>query len=160
MLEIVSGYDRLDDVRSLFREYTAMLVDIDPSFQIYLDLQHYEEEEEDPTVKYALPDGRLYLALWDGKVAGCIALRKLSDGKAELKRLYVRPAFRGHHIANELSKRIISEAKEIGYKEIYLDTLPELQGAVQLYRKLGFIDTECYNDSPIDKTLFMKKTLC
>ena len=76
-----------------------------------------------------------------------------------MKRLYVRPSFRGHHIANELSKRILFEAKEIGYKEIYLDTLPELQGAVQLYRKLGFIDTECYNDSPIDKTLFMKKTL-
>ena len=77
-----------------------MLVDTDPSFQIYLDIQHYDEEKEDPTVKYALPDGRLHLALWDGEVAGCIALRKLSDDKAELKRLYVRPSFRGHHIAN------------------------------------------------------------
>lgn len=79
MIEIVPAYDRLDDVRTLFSEYIDMLVSIDPAFSIYLKIQHYSEEKDDPSMKYAMPDGRLCIALADGKAVGCIALRKLDE---------------------------------------------------------------------------------
>lgn len=157
---IISAYDRIEDVRSLFSEYTDMLVSINPEFHLYLDIQHYDDEKENPSLKYALPDGRLYLDVSDDGIArGCIALRKLSDGKGEVKRLYVRPEYRGNGIATALVERIIEDARNIGYKELYLDTLPELESAVKLYKSFGFEETGQYNDSPVDKTIFMKLSL-
>ena len=159
MLEIVPGYDRIEEVKALFSEYTEMLVSLDPFFHLYLDIQHYDDEEKNPAKKYRMPDGRLYIAMCNGKAAGCIALRKLNENDGELKRLYVRPEFRGKGIASMLTKRIIEDAEKIGYKWLYLDTLPELDSAVRLYQKLGFEFTTSYNDSPVDKTLFMRKKL-
>ncbi len=159
MTQLTEAYDHIDDVKSLFSEYTNMLVTIDLSFSLYLDIQHYDDEAQDPAVKYAPPKGRLYLALHGGKAAGCIALRPLSDDRCELKRLYVRPQFRGNGIAGMLCERILEDAVKTGYREIYLDTLPELSDAIRLYEKLGFTYTDCYNDSPLDKTVFMKKAL-
>ncbi len=159
MTQLTEAYDHIDEIKSLFSEYTAMLVSIDPSFSIYLDIQHYDEEAGNPAAKYALPRGRLYLALHDGKAAGCIALRPLSDDRCELKRLYVRPEFRGKGIARMLCERILEEAEKTGYREIYLDTLPELSDAIRLYEKLGFTYTDSYNDSPLERTVFMKKVL-
>ena len=157
---IISAYDRIEDIRSLFSEYTDMLVSINPEFHLYLDIQHYDDEKENPSLKYALPDGRLYLDISDDGIArGCIALRKLSDGKGEVKRLYVRPEYRGNGIATALVERIIEDARNIGYKELYLDTLPELESAVRLYKSFGFEETGQYNDSPVDKTIFMKLSL-
>ena len=157
---IISAYDRIEDIRSLFSEYTDMLVSINPEFHLYLDIQHYDDEKENPSLKYALPDGRLYLDISDDGIArGCIALRKLSDGKGEVKRLYVRPEYRGKGIATALVERIIEDARDIGYKELYLDTLPELESAVKLYKSFGFEETGQYNDSPVDKTIFMKLSL-
>ena len=157
---IISAYDRIEDIRSLFSEYTDMLVSINPEFHLYLEIQHYDDEKENPSLKYALPDGRLYLDISDDGIArGCIALRKLSDGKGEVKRLYVRPEYRGNGIATALVERIIEDARNIGYKELYLDTLPELESAVRLYKSFGFEETGQYNDSPVDKTIFMKLSL-
>lgn len=157
---ITSAYDRIEDIRSLFSEYTNMLVSINPEFHLYLEIQHYDDEKENPSLKYALPDGRLYLDISDDGIArGCIALRKLSDGKGEVKRLYVRPEYRGKGIATALVERIIEDARNIGYKELYLDTLPELESAVRLYKSFGFEETGQYNDSPVDKTIFMKLSL-
>ena len=157
---IISAYDRIEDIRSLFSEYTNMLVSINPEFHLYLEIQHYDDEKENPSLKYALPDGRLYLDISDDGIArGCIALRKLSDGKGEVKRLYVRPEYRGKGIATALVERIIEDARNIGYKELYLDTLPELESAVRLYKSFGFEETGQYNDSPVDKTIFMKLSL-
>lgn len=157
---IISAYDRIEDIRSLFSEYTDMLVSINPEFHLYLEIQHYDDEKENPSLKYALPDGRLYLdASDDGIARGCIALRKLSDGKGEVKRLYVQPEYRGKGIATALVERIIEDARDIGYKELYLDTLPELESAVRLYKSFGFEETGQYNDSPVDKTIFMKLSL-
>ena len=157
---IISAYDRIEDIRSLFSEYTNMLVSINPEFHLYLEIQHYDDEKENPSLKYALPDGRLYLDVSDDGIArGCIALRKLSDGKGEVKRLYVRPEYRGNGIATALVERIIEDARNIGYKELYLDTLPELESAVKLYKSFGFEETGQYNDSPVDKTIFMKLSL-
>lgn len=159
MAEIILAYDRLDDVKMLFSEYTQMLLSLDPEFRLYLEIQHYDEEEKNPSGKYALPDGRLYLALVDGFPAGCIALHRLDSISGELKRLYVRPAFRGRHIAWQLAERIIGDARAIGYRNLYLDTLPELSSAVSLYRRLGFVETDPYNDGPEDRTIFMKLSL-
>ena len=157
---IISAYDRIEDIRSLFSEYTDMLVSINPEFHLYLEIQHYDDEKENPSLKYALPDGRLYLDVSDDGIArGCIALRKLSDGKGEVKRLYVRPEYRGKGIATALVERIVEDARNIGYKELYLDTLPELESAVKLYKSFGFEETGQYNDSPVDKTIFMKLSL-
>ena len=157
---IISAYDRIEDIRSLFSEYTDMLVSINPEFHLYLEIQHYDDEKENPSLKYALPDGRLYLDISDDGIArGCIALRKLSDGKGEVKRLYVRPEYRGNGIATALVERIVEDARNIGYKELYLDTLPELESAVRLYKSFGFEETGQYNDSPVDKTIFMKLSL-
>ena len=83
MLEIVPGYDRIEEVKALFSEYTEMLVSLDPFFHLYLDIQHYDDEEKNPAEKYRMPDGRLYSALCNGKAAGCIALRKLNENDGE-----------------------------------------------------------------------------
>lgn len=76
-----------------------------------------------------------------------------------MKRLYVKPEFRGKHIGNQLIQKIISDSREIGYKHILLDTLPFLESAVYMYRQYGFYEIKAYNNSPIDKTIFMKLDL-
>ena len=154
-LELIPGYDRPAELLSLFTEYTRMLVSHDPSFQRYLDIQHYANEIRDLEAKYGRPEGRLYLALWEGEAAGCIALRKLDEQRCEMKRLYVRPAFRGHRIGDALVDRVIQDAKAIGYRHMLLDTLPFLESAIHMYRKRGFYEIPCYNDSPMDNSIYL-----
>lgn len=158
-VEIVDGLGHRSKVISLFDEFTRMLVSLDPSFRLYLDIQHYEDEIRDLEGKYAPPYGRLYLLLVDGRAAGCIALRRLDDGRCELKRLYVRPQYRGCGYSRLLLDRIVSDARAIGYTLMLLDSLPELGNALSLYRSYGFVETECYNDSPVDRTVFMELAL-
>lgn len=158
-VEIILGYDEGPAIQDLFAEYTKMLVDHDPAFAVYLEIQHYDSELLHLREKYGLPGGRLYLARVDGQPAGCIALRQLDDERCEMKRLYVRPQFRGLGLAKALVNTIIADAKSIGYRALLLDTLPFLQQAIAMYRRLGFYDIPCYNDSPIDTTLFMQLDL-
>lgn len=157
--EIVPAYDRADEVRLLFREYIQMLVDNDPSFSEYLEIQQYDKELDDFESKYGMPDGRLYLLYLEGKAAGCIALRKIDDDNCELKRLYIKPVFRGKKLGKLLVERLICDAKEIGYKYMLLDTLPFLQTAIKMYKNLGFYEIEKYNNSPMDTTIYMKYDL-
>ena len=157
--EILPAYDALPEIRGLFEAYTAMLVERDPAFQAYLNIQHYKKELLCPAAKYAPPGGRLYLARAGGLAVGCIALRQLDSERCEMKRLYVRPAFRGRGIARGLIARITDDARHIGYRRMLLDTLPFLEDAIRLYRRLGFYDIPCYNDSPMDSTLFMQLDL-
>lgn len=154
-MELVLGYDFPEEIRSLFTEYTTMLVEMEPAFQEYLDIQHYDDEVLDVTVKYGLPHGRLYLARIGKEIVGCIALRRLNDSECELKRLYVRPAWRRQGIAARLIDQIFSDARSIGYKRILLDTLPGLTVAIAMYRDLGFQDIPRYNNSPLDDTVFL-----
>ena len=138
-LELIPGYDHPEEILSLFTEYTQMLVSHDPSFQVYLDIQHYADEIRDLEAKYGRPEGRLYLALWEGEAAGCIALRRLDEQRCEMKRLYVRPAFRGYRIGDALVDRVIGDARAIGYRHMLLDTLPFLESAIHMYQKRGFL---------------------
>lgn len=157
--EIVPAYDMPETIRKLFHEYTDMLVSNDANFEEYLKIQNYDAEVEHLNDKYGQPDGRLYLLVVDGSAAGCIGLRKIDDAACEMKRLYVKPEFRGHHFAEHLVTKIIGDAKTIGYQKMLLDTLPFLQNAIRLYKKLGFYEIESYNNSPLDDTIFMRLDL-
>lgn len=100
--EIKLAYDNSKEIKELFLEYTEMLVENDSNFAKYLEVQNYDSELEHLADKYGLPDGRLYIVKVENEVAGCIGLRKIDDENCEMKRLYVRPAFRGQKIANKL----------------------------------------------------------
>lgn len=158
-IEIKLAYDSIDEIKELFLEYTEMLVENDPDFARYLMLQNYDSELEHLEDKYGLPDGRLYIVKVKNEAIGCIGLRKINDESCEMKRLYVRPEFRGHKIANKLVEMIIDDAKRIGYKSMLLDTLPFLDGAINLYEKFGFYEIKSYNNSPMDTSIYMKLDL-
>lgn len=156
---VCPAYGRGQEVRTLFQEYTEMLIAGDPSFREYLALQNYEAELAHLEEKYGPPDGRLYLAYWEGALAGCIGLRKMDETTCEMKRLYVRPQFRGKHIGERLVEQIIGEAKTIGYTVMLLDTLPFLDSAIRLYRGFGFYEVSRYNDNPIDTSVYLRLDL-
>lgn len=158
-IELVPAYSHKEEVKMLFSEYTNMLTEGDPSFEEYLKVQNYDEELEDLEMKYGMPTGRLLLAYYDNNLAGCIGLKKIDEANCEMKRLYVRPQFRGKHIGDYLVKEMIKSAKEIGYSHMLLDTLPFLQSAVHMYKKYGFYEIESYNNSPMDTSIYMKLDL-
>ena len=102
--------EQIEETKKLFREYEKWL-ELDICFQ------GFEAELANLPGKYAEPDGRLLLILVEGKIAGCIALRKLEENICEMKRLYLRDEFRGFGLGNKLIERLIEEARLIGYKK-------------------------------------------
>lgn len=98
-IKIELAYNNKNEITELFNEYTKMLIDNDPSFQKYLDLQNYNDEINHLENKYGLPDGRLYILKIDNKIEGCIGLRKIDNINCEMKRLYIRSAARGNHLS-------------------------------------------------------------
>lgn len=158
-IEIIPGYNRIEEIKSLFAEYTAMLINSDDRMREYLAMQNYGAELEHLEDKYGLPAGRLYLALCDGNAAGCIALRKIDDELCEMKRLYVRPGFRGAKLGERLIEKLIADARGIGYRHMLLDTLPFLEAAIHTYKKLGFYEIPSYNDNPIDGSIYLRYDL-
>ena len=147
-MQIVLAYDALDEIRTLFREYADWL-------GVDLCFQSFEQELKSLPGRYALPGGRLYIAREDGKAAGCVALRPLDGGNCEMKRLYVRPEFRGTGMGEALVRRIIQDAAAIGYRRMVLDTLITMQPAIRLYQKLGFMVIEPYYDNPIEGAVYL-----
>ena len=158
-IQIIPAYDRTDEIAALFTEYTDLLVSSDSAFAAYLEKQNYDAELLHPEEKYAPPGGRLYAAYCGGELAGCIALHRLDGDVCEMKRLYVRSRFREQHIGSQLVRRIIDEAREIGYSSMVLDTLPFLKAAINLYKKLGFREIESYNNSPMEGLVYMRLEL-
>lgn len=158
-LTLIPAYDRQADVAALFTEYTNTLVETDPLVADCLAVQGYEAEFADLEKKYGLPNGRLYIALWDGAVAGCVALRQLDEGRCELKRLFVRPRFRGHQIGEVLVQQVLDDARAIGYRNVLLDTLPFMGSAIRIYRAAGFYDIPAYYNNPISSALYMQYDL-
>ena len=154
MLEIrpATSADEIDTARTLFREYAAGL-DVDLSFQ------NFDEELATLPGAYAPPDGRLLLA-WDGaEPAGCVALRRFADGVGEMKRLYVRRAWRGKGLGRALTEAIIAEARAGDYVTLRLDTLPTMMAAQNLYRALGFREIGAYRANPVHGSSYLELAL-
>jgi ribosomal protein S18 acetylase RimI-like enzyme len=139
----------MEIVRTLFKEYAA-------SIGIDLCFQGFADELANLPGSYAPPRGRLMIASVDDAVAGCVALRPCEDGVCELKRMYVRPAFRGQGVGKRLAETIIAEARQIGYRCMRLDTLPSMTAATRLYESLGFVRRTAYYDTPLPETIFME----
>jgi GNAT superfamily N-acetyltransferase len=139
-------------VRDLFREYATWL-DVDLCFQ------GFEAELAALPGKYAPPGGSLLLAFIDGEPAGCIALRPMESGACEMKRLYVRPAFRGRGLGRALVERLLDDARSIGYRLMRLDTLDKLTEAMALYDSMGFRRVEPYYDNPLPGVVYWERPL-
>ena len=157
--DIRPGYDAPEEIAALFKEYTDALVAEEPEFRRYLDLQGYDAEAEHPEDKYSMPGGRLYLARAEGKPVGCVALRQIDEKRCEIKRLYVRPAYRERGLGGQLIQRLISDARAIGYECLLLDTLPFLTDAIGMYHRRGFVDIPSYNNSPMENLVYMRLDL-
>lgn len=158
-IKIVPAYDRGEVVRELFQEYTAMLVEEDPEFGKYLQKQNFDGEMAHLEMKYGMPYGRLYLLYVDGEPAGCIGMRKLDEENCEMKRLYIRAGYRGRNLGEKLVKRLLEDAREIGYRHMLLDTLPFLKTAISIYKRMGFYEIESYNGSPMEGLVYLKMDL-
>ena len=149
---IEPAFDALDDARVLFEEYAHML-------DIMIYFETFDEELSSLPGVYALPQGRLLLARWEGEAIGCVALKPLTEGRCELKRLYVKPAFRGMHVGRRLTEYAIQEAKAIGYTQMLLDTLDMLQDSIALFHKLGFAETISLYGPPKPGLVYMSLDL-
>ncbi len=144
---------QLAQARELFLDYAQ-------SLGFSLCFQNFDKELAGLPGDYAPPHGRLLLAEYEGQLAGCVAMRKLADDICEMKRLYVRPQFRGKKLGLALATRIIAEARQIGYRRMRLDTVePVMKDAVAMYRKLGFHEIAPYCKNPIAGALYMELQL-
>jgi ribosomal protein S18 acetylase RimI-like enzyme len=139
-------------VRALLHEYADGL-------RISLCFQDFAAELAGLPGQYAPPSGRLLLASEKGEAVGCVALRPISESVGEMKRLFVRPAFRGQGIARKLTEKIVAESRAIGFQSIRLDTLPEMSTATRLYQSLGFVQCAAYYETPLQDTIFMELQL-
>jgi putative acetyltransferase len=149
----------LEAIKALFREYAQ-------SLGFSLAYQDFEKELADFPGKYAAPDGALLLATVDGEAAGTVALRKLDPGICEMKRLYVRPAFRGRRMADgrsigrALAEDIVAIGRDRGYQRLRLDTISgKMRQALTLYRSMGFVEIPPYYASPIPDTAYLELVL-
>ncbi len=154
MLEFcpADGPEDLEAARRLFVEYAEEL-GLDLSFQ------GFDDELAGLPGRYAPPDGRLVLAREDGRAIGCVALRRIGQDVCEMKRLYVRPEYRGTGVGRRLAERIIDEARAAGYRLMKLDTLSSMAAANRLYESLGFVDARPYGDHSIPGTRCMERSL-
>lgn len=157
--ELADGLDDIEQIRALFSEYTQMLLDADPEIAECLSTQSFDAELEHPEDKYGAPNGKLYIAYCGGEAVGCAGLCRFSETECELKRLFVRPELRGRKLGEMLVRRIIDDAREMGFSRILLDTFEFLEAAVGLYEKYGFEMTERYNDNPLPSAIYMKLEL-
>ena len=155
-ITLAKSAEQLEASRTLFREYAAQL-------GVDLGFQGFEDELAALPGDYGAPRGALLLASVDGELAGCCALRPLDDahypGAAEMKRLYVRKAFRGFGLGRQLAEAIMDCARVAGYDCILLDTLDDMESARALYAELGFEEIPPYYHNPIAGAHYLKAML-
>jgi putative acetyltransferase len=144
--------EALEAVKRLFTEYARSL-DFDLCFQ------DFDRELDSLPGEYSPPSGALLLASRGGEELGCVALRRIDESTCEMKRLYVCPDCRGGGIGRSLAERVISIARDIGYRSMKLDTVPAMVEANALYHALGFVTTEPYRFNPLDGCLFLELRL-
>ena len=157
--EFVSAFEGREKLITLFEEYAKMLVETDPVFLVSLEQQHYDVEIARLEEKYASPRGRIYLLYVDRALAGCVGMKESDTDHAELKRLYLRQEFRGHGLGEKMVRKIMTDAKEAGYRWLRLDTLPGLKTALALYHRMGFYEINAYYDCLVPKTIFLEIAL-
>jgi putative acetyltransferase len=144
---------QIAQARELFLEYAK-------SLGFSLCFQNFDKELAGLPGDYAPPEGRLLLAEYQGQLAACVALHKLDSAISEMKRLYLRPQFRGKGLGRALAERIIAEARQVGYLRMRLDTVePVMRDAVAMYRKLGFKEITPYRPNPIAGAMYMELEL-
>jgi len=133
------------------------------AYQKYLGIdlcfQGFAAEIDSLSTMYGPPRGALLLAMVEKDPVGCVGLRDLGDNIAEMKRMYVLPLFQGRGIGKALTTRIIATARLLGYDAIRLDTIPKLERAVDLYRRMGFTEIEVYRHNPDPTALFLQLRL-
>jgi putative acetyltransferase len=152
VIRLASGQADVAAVRALFDEYAA---------EIATDLcfQGFAQERDGLPGAYAPPRGRLLVAVTEGAIAGCVALRPLEGGAGEMKRLFLRPLARGTGLGRRLALALIAEAESAGYDRLRLDTLPSMRAAIAMYRDLGFREIPAYRHNPVPGALFLELAL-
>jgi putative acetyltransferase len=149
----VQSESQIEQVRQLFLEYAR-------SLGFSLCFQNFDQELANLPGDYSPPYGKLLLAEFEGELAGCVALHKLENEICEMKRLYLRPQFRGKGLGRALATRIIAEARDLGYSRLRLDTVESaMQDAVAMYLKLGFRKIDPYCENPMPSALYMELVL-
>lgn len=152
-ISMVESPNQVAEARELFEEYGRWL-------DFSLCFQGFDQELATLPGKYASPAGRLLLAHCDGMLAGCGALRPLEPGICEMKRLYVRPQFRGRRLGFMLAEHLIADARNIGYHFMRLDTVPkQMADAKRLYCSLGFYEIPAYYNNPQAEVCYMELRL-
>ncbi|MCX6595217.1 MAG: GNAT family N-acetyltransferase [Acidobacteria bacterium] len=154
MVQLAASPEAVEAVRGLFQEYEAWL-------GIDLCFQSFEKELATLPGEYAPPGGALFVAREDetGPPVGCAGLRRLAADTVELKRLFVRPEFHGRGLGKQLLTAAIEQAMALGYQRMWLDTVPQLTTAIELYRRWGFREIPPYNHSPIAGALYFELSL-
>jgi ribosomal protein S18 acetylase RimI-like enzyme len=152
-IRIADGASYMAEIKKLIAEYADSL-GRDLSFQ------NLTEELDDLSGKYAGANGRLLAALAeDGSVVGCAAFHRHSASRCEMKRLYVKPAYRHLHAGRLLAEGVIAAARQAGYREMVLDTIAPLKSAIKMYKGLGFQEIPAYYENPMPDVIYMKLEL-
>ena len=146
----VNSQAEIAAVRELMREYAAWAFTLVPGSEKAPPWKGFDEELANLPGIYAPPAGRLLLAMQDGQAAGCVCLKAHDAATSELKRLYVRPTFRGQNIGLQLVKMLVEEARQARYQRIVLDSHSSMKKAHAIYQEVGFKLTSAPDDFPED----------
>ena len=156
----------LEEIRSILTEYMTFIANelMKPPWKFNVEVDHEVDFTMNNLDKFEKPDGRLLLVEVDGQIAGTISLRKIRDDSGEIKRMFVRPKFRGKKLGNLMIEEVIEVAKKNSFSKLYLDTAQFMSSAINLYKKYGFEKTESYPECIVAKELwnswiFMKKEM-
>jgi len=150
--KLANSNQDFESAKKLFQEYAR-------SLEVDLSFQDFEKELETIDKQYNKPRGALLLVYCDKIAIGCTGIREWDNDIAELKRMYVKPDYRGQDIGRKLLELSFEIAKELSYKKMRLDTLPNMKQALSIYRTFGFYEISTYRFNPVVGTVYMEKLL-